>query len=224
MRSLKKKTSKGEDGLSQDIIMTGEKALLIPITHIINASIASGTFPDHWKKAIVIPILKKGSQTDKNNYRPISILNATSKILEKIVCNQITKHMETNNLLPNNQHGFRAMRSTMTALSAMQREWIKSTEDGLITGVLIWDLSAAFDTVNTELLCEKLKIYGCNNLTCALFTSFLNGRSQQVKIGKELSTPLMLTSGVPQGGILSPMVFTIYTSDLHYYVVAGQVL
>ena len=74
MRSLKKKTSKGEDGLSQDIIMTGEKALLIPITHIINASIASGTFPDHWKKAIVIPILKKGSQTDKNNYRPVCCL------------------------------------------------------------------------------------------------------------------------------------------------------
>ena len=67
-----------------------------------------------------IPILKKGSQTDKNNYRPISILNATSKILEKIVCNQITKHMESNKLLPNNQHGFRAMRSTMTALSAMR--------------------------------------------------------------------------------------------------------
>ena len=70
--------------------MTGEKALLIPITHIINASIASGTFPDHWKKAIVIPILKKGSQTDKNNYRPISILNATSKILENKECKSIT--------------------------------------------------------------------------------------------------------------------------------------
>ena len=85
---------------------------------------------------------------DKNNYRPISILNATSKILEKIVCNQITNHMESNKLLPNNQHGFRAMRSTMTALSAMQKEWVRSNEDGLITGVLIWDLSAAFDTVN----------------------------------------------------------------------------
>ena len=106
----------------------------------------------------MIPILKKGAKTDKNNYRPISILNATSKILEKIVCIQITKHMESNHLLSNNQHGFRAMRSTMTALTAMQREWVRSTEDGLITGVLIWDLSAAFDTVNTELLCEKLKI------------------------------------------------------------------
>ena len=122
MRSLKKKKSKGEDGISQDVIMMGEKALLTPITHIINSSISNGVFPNHWKKAVVIPILKKGSATDKNNYRPISILNATSKILEKIVCNQLTKHMESNNLLPNNQHGFRAMRSTMTALTAMQKE------------------------------------------------------------------------------------------------------
>ena len=94
-----------------------------------------------------------------NNYRPISILNATSKILERIVCNQLMKHMESNNLLPNNQHGFRAQRSTMTALTSMQKEWVKSSEDGLITGVLIWDLSAAFDTVNTALLCKKLKIF-----------------------------------------------------------------
>ena len=80
MRSLKKKKSKGEDGISQDVIMMGEKALLTPITHIINSSISTGVFPNHWKKAVVIPILKKGSATDKNNYRPISILNATSKI------------------------------------------------------------------------------------------------------------------------------------------------
>ena len=223
MRSLKKKKSKGEDGISQDVIMLGEKALLTPITYIINASIASGTFPNHWKKAVVIPILKKGSPTDKNNYRPISIVNATSKILEKIVCNQLTKHMEKHKLLPNNQHGFRAMRSTMTALSAMQKDWVRRNEDGLITGVLIWDLSAAFDTVNTDLLCEKLKIYGCNKRTCAWFHSFLTDRSQQVKIGTELSIPLKLTSGVPQGGILSPMIFTIYTSDLQYWVKKAKI-
>ena len=71
MRSLKKKKSKGEDGISQDVIMMGEKALLTPITHIINSSISKGVFPNHWKKAVVIPILKKGSATNKNNYRPL---------------------------------------------------------------------------------------------------------------------------------------------------------
>ena len=108
---------------------------------------------------MAIPILKKGLPTDKNNYRPISWLNAASKILEKVVCNQITKFMEANKLLPDNQHGFRVMRSTMTALSSMQKECFKNAEDGLVTGVLIWDLSAAFDTVNIDLLCTKLKIY-----------------------------------------------------------------
>jgi hypothetical protein len=223
MRSLKKKKSKGEDGLSQDVIMMGERVLITPITHIINTSIVTGTFPNHWKKAVVIPILKKGDATDKNNYRPVSILNATSKILEKVVCNQITNHMEKNNLLPNNQHGFRAKRSTMTALTSMQKDWVKNSEEGLITGVLIWDLSAAFDTVNTELLCEKLKIYGCNPITCSWFQSFLNGRTQQVKIGTKLSSHLSLTSGVPQGGILSPMVFTIYSADLQYWVIKAKI-
>ena len=115
-----------------------------------------GKFPDKWKESIVCPILKKGDPQDTKNYRPISCLVTASKVLEKIVCDQFTDYLEKNKLLPENQHGFRAHRSTATALTAMQKEWAANTEEGLITGILIWDLSAAYDTVNTELLYSKI--------------------------------------------------------------------
>ena len=140
---MKLKKSCGRDGISQECLLIGVNVIAIPLTHIINTSITSGVVPPHWKEAIVVPILKKGLKTDVNNYRPISCLVAASKVLEKIVCDQVTRFFEINNLLPNNQHGFRAARSTMTALTAMQKEWIQNTENGLITGILIWDLSAA---------------------------------------------------------------------------------
>ena len=126
--------------------------------------------------------------------------------------------MENNGLLPNNQHGFRKGRSTMTALTSIQKQWITSTEEGKKTGVLIWDLSAAFDTLDPGLFCQKLEIYGLDRKSKEWFNSFLTGRTQRVKIGSQLSGPLNLTSGVPQGGILSPIIFTIYGADMEDWV------
>ena len=103
--------------------------LSIPLTRIINKSINEGRFPNKWKESIVCPILKKGDKKDTQNYRPISCLVTASKVLEKIVCEQFTRFLETNKLLPENQHGFRAKRSTVTALTAMQKEWTKNSED-----------------------------------------------------------------------------------------------
>ena len=90
----------------------------------------------------------------------MSCLVAASKVLEKIVSNQVTAFLEKNGLLPESQHGFRRARSSMTALTAMQRNWIKNTEDGLTTGLLIWDLSAAFDTLDANIMCQKLALDG----------------------------------------------------------------
>ena len=126
MKLMKKKKSSGMDGISQECLLNGMNVLAVPFTHIINASITAGKVPAHWKEAIVVPILKKGDSTDVNNFRPFSCPIAASKVLEKVVCNQITRFMEVNGLLPENQHGFRASRSTMTALTAMQRKWINT--------------------------------------------------------------------------------------------------
>ena len=111
------------------------------------------------------------------NYRPVSCLTAASKVLEKVVCKQLTRFAEVHDLLPNDQHGFRAQHSTMTALSSMQKEWIQNSEGGLMTGILVWDLSSAFDTLDINLFLEKIKIYGADDLTRAWFELLLSVRT-----------------------------------------------
>ena len=214
MQKMAKKKSKGNDGIPQDCLLLGQEVIAGPLTEVINSSITTGAFPEEWKEAIVVPILKKGDPKEPKNYRPVSCLPAASKVLEKVVCEQLTRFAEVHNLLPNCQHGFRTQRSTMTALSSMQKDWIKNTEEGLMTGVLVWDLSSAFDTLDIELFIRKIETYGADNLTQDWFRSFLSGRTQRVRIGGALSAPLVLESGVPQGGILSPIIFTIYTADM----------
>ena len=223
MNSMAAKKSKGNDGVPQDCLLLGQEVIVNPLTNIINTSIEAGVFPELWKEAIVVPILKKGDAKELSNYRPVSCLPAASKVLEKVVCEQLTRFAEINQILPNNQHGFRAQRSTMTALSSMQKEWIANTESGLLTGILVWDLSSAFDTLDIKLFLSKMSIYGADRTTLDGFSSFLSGRTQRVRIGSALSAPGLLTSGVPQGGILSPIVFTIYTADMELWLKSSKV-
>ena len=149
---MQNKKSAGADEISQECLLLGKDVLAEPLTAIINRSIITGIVPEMWKEAVVIPILKKGNPNDKTNYRPVSCLVTASKVLEKVVCTQLTKFIEENELLPESQHGFRSKRSTMTAHSHMQKDWIVNKEEGLKTGILIWDLSAAFNTLDIDLL------------------------------------------------------------------------
>ena len=123
MKSMKKKKSCGHDEISQECLLLGSQNLAGPLTKLINQSISTGIVPDSWKEAVVSPILKKGNKHDKANYRPVSCLVTASKVLEKIVCLQITQFIEANSLLPKGQHGFRAKHSTMTAHVNMQKDW-----------------------------------------------------------------------------------------------------
>ncbi len=141
-------------------------------------------------------------------------MTTASKVLEKVVCDQTTQYMEKNNLFPENQHGFRQNRSTMTALVAMQQQWVEKTEEKEKTGILLWDLTAAYDTIDADLLEQKLEVYGFNIITRKWFLSFLKGRTQKVKIGEKTSSAVELASGMPQGGILSPVLFIIFVSDM----------
>ena len=106
----------------------------------------------------------------------------------------------------------------MTALTAMQKEWVTNAEEGLMTGVLVWDLSSAFDTLDIDLFLKKLSLYGADTLTTNWFRSFLTGRTQRVRVNDSISTPLELVSGVPQGSILGPIIFTLYTADMELWL------
>ena len=214
MKKLNKKKSSGVDGLSQENLLLGRKNLMAPLTTIINKSIEEGEFPSAWKKALVTPVLKKGSPQSLNNYRPVSCLPAASKVLEIVVCTQLSNYLEKNDLLPKNQHGFRPKRSTMTAWQEIQLDWAEKTEKNLVTGVLLWDLSAAFDTLDCDGLCEKLVLFGLQPRSVSWVRSFLTGRSQMVKVGSHVSKTRPVTTGVPQGGVLSPLIFVLFVSDL----------
>ena len=214
LKKLKKKTSSGLDGLSQKHLVMGAEILVAPLATIINKSITVGKFPQQWKEAAVLPVLKKGSSQLLNNYRPVSCLPAASKLLEIVVCSQLSDYLEANNLLPKNQHGFRPRRSTMSAWNEIQLDWADKTEKKLVTGVLLWDLSAAFDTLDCEGVCRKLELFGLQPRSVAWISSFLSGRSQRVRIGKILSSSRSVPTGVPQGGVLSPLIFVLFVSDL----------
>ena len=125
---LKSKNSAGSDGLSQKQLKSGVSSLASPLQNIINASIKKGEFPSCWKEAIVTPVFKKGNKSDFENYRPVSCLPAAAKLLELVACQQTSLYMEENSLLPKSQHGFRKMRSTMTALTEVQKQWADNTE------------------------------------------------------------------------------------------------
>ena len=156
--------------------------------------------------------------TDISNYRPVSCVSSASKVLESIVLAQLSAHFENNSLLPFQQHGFRASRSTTTALTSMIAEWVKNHEAGLHTGVLLWDLSSAFDTIDVDVLCRKLSLYGVNDCSVRWFRSFLTNRQQCVQVGYGTSRPKFVSVGCPQGCLLSPLLFLIYTADIELWL------
>ena len=140
--ALKNKNSSGVDFISSNILKSAINVIAEPLTYLVNSSILEGIFPDTWKTAKVIPIYKgKGSTLDKNMYRPISNLKSASKILEMVVNYQVIRYMEANKLFPHGQHGFRANRSTFSALANMQENWLKAYESGHNISITLFDLS-----------------------------------------------------------------------------------
>ena len=192
--------------------------LIDPIVEVINESLRSGIVPSAMKSAIIKPLLKK-STLDKNlmkNYRPVSNLSFISKLLEKCVATRITEHMKDNSLQEPLQSAYRSGHSTETTLMRVTNDILTSADDPDTTVLLLLlDLSAAFDTVDHELLLKRLQTtFGLNNTVIKWFQSYLSGRTQSVKIGSHVSAKVPLTTGVPQGSVLGPFIFTMYTQPL----------
>ena len=184
------------------------------LTHIINISFEHGVFPDRWKLAIIKPIPKILCPLTASDFRPISLLPALSKIIEKLVSKQWVFYLTKHCLLDPNQSAYRANHSTHTALLKITDDIFESLEDSEISILIFLDFSKAFDTVNHRLLLEKLKILGFDELTCNWVKSYLSNRYQCVKIGDQISEWKLIKNGVPQGSILGPLLFTILTSDM----------
>ena len=218
INSLKNTNSKGSDDITYRFLIDSLPVLDFYILVIINTSILTGRFPDLWKHPYITPIFKSGDADDASNYRPISILPIISKILEKIVANQLISFLETHNLLSKNQHGFRPQLSTETALLTVTNKIYENIEEKKISLLLLLDLSKAFDSVSHQKLldkCIKLKI------DTFWFDNYLENRMQSVHMKSILSSSKNVDYGVPQGSILGPLMFLIFVNDLPQYINDG---
>ena len=192
-------------------------SLVIPITTIINLSLSEGSFPTVLKSAIITPTLKKHNlpPDDLASYRPISNLNFISKILERVIYTRLTNHLQSFPSLSPFQSAYRKFHSTETALLRIQNDLLASINERKLSALVLLDLSAAFDTIDHTILLSRLESYfGITGSALGLLSSYLSDRSQSVKIESSLSAPLPLTTGVPQGSVLGPLLFCLYTTPL----------
>ena len=214
IRNLKNSKATGIDEIDTYIIKLAANDLVPAITHIINLSLRDASFPTSWKKAKVVPLLKKGDALDPKNYRPVALLPILSKILERAVFHQLVDYLDENSLIHPNHHGSRKGHNTTTALIQMYDYWVKAVDNGEMAGAMMLDLSAAFDMVDHKILLEKLKLLGMESRTVMWMKSYLTGRSQSVCIDGCLSLALPIVCGVPQGSVLGPLLYILFTNDL----------
>ena len=211
---LKNSKSSGADNIDTYILKLMVEDILPAVTHIVNLSIQQATFPSLYKMAKIIPLLKKDDPLEPKNYRPVAILCILSKVIERVVFIQIVEYMNTNDYFHPNHHGFRAHHSTSTAMVQMYDSWVQAADKGELAGVCMLDMSAAFDVVDHSILLKKLKLYGFDVEALNWMENYLSGRTQAVYIDGALSSYLPVNVGVPQGSILGPLCYVMFTNDL----------
>lgn len=214
IKSLRKDAAVGWDAIPAHLLQRCSKTLVPILTHICNISMAEGIFPKSFKRAVVHPIFKSGDRDSVNNYRPISVLPALSKILEKLLDTRLRNFLQKNSILAPNQFGFRVGISTEDAVASLVDQIVNTLDSGQKCLSIFLDLTKAFDTVSVPHLLLKMERMGIRGYALRIFKDYLSSRTQCVKIDNFVSDNAPLSFGVPQGSILGPTLFLLYINSL----------
>jgi hypothetical protein len=219
IKSIRTKNAHGYNEISVNILKWSAPFISSPLTYIFNKSLELGSFPSRLKYSTVIPVFKAGDRLKMSNFKPISLLICFSKIFEKIIYARIYAHVVLNQILANEQYGFRNSLSTDNASYTLIHEILSAMNNKHIVGGIFCDLSKAFDCINHRILLSKLEYYGMRGTFGALIKSYLTERYQRVAIKDKTNTINysnweLVKHGVPHGSILGPLFFLLYINNL----------
>ena len=207
--NLKMTGATGHDGISVVVLKKLHKTLSWFVMDLVNTAIHQSKYPTSFKYGVISPVPKPGDPLETKSWRPVTILPAISKVLEKVLNFQLQEHLKKNGLLSPEQHAYQTQKSTQTAWMEIDSITLAGLEARKVVGYQLQDMSAAFNLVDWKVLIPKLRMIGCSEEVCAMMKSYMLGRRNSVKIADHVSDPVDVSTGVGEGSVLGPLIFLI---------------